>query len=117
MMEKNNVRISFYLRESAIRMHRKMLDSIGNPTFIEFLISDDGKNLAVRSSKEKSLRTFRARINGNRKTDKVEFYSQYLCNFLAQTNNWDQNGSYRIYGNAFFKQGLAIFDLSNSEII
>ena len=48
----NSICISFYLREAAIRLHRKMLDSINSPSFVEFLISDDRKTLQIGQDSE-----------------------------------------------------------------
>jgi len=69
----SKVCISFYLREAAIRIHRKALSSINNPSFVEFLVNSDQKTFAVRSCEKKSLCSFRVRENVNSKTDKVEF--------------------------------------------
>jgi hypothetical protein len=113
----NNICISFYLREAAIRIHRKALNSISNPSFVEFLVNSDQKTFAVRSCEKKSLRSFRVRVNINSKTDKVEFYSLPLCRMLAQINNWDIDGSYRVFGRAFPDQDIAVFEFSSSEII
>lgn len=109
--------ISFYLREAAIRLHRKALNSINNPSFVEFLLSGDQKTFAVRSCEKKSLRSFRVRVNINSKTDKVEFYSLPLCNVLARLNNWDENGSYRVLGQAYPGQDVMIFDFTDAEAI
>jgi hypothetical protein len=113
----NNICISFYLYKAAIRIHRRMLSSINNPPFIEFLISDDRKTFAVRSCAKKSLQSFRVRLSIDSKIDKVEFYSLPLCRLLTQLNNWDENSSYRVYGKAFPNQCVAVFDFSSSEII
>ncbi|MCL1857724.1 MAG: hypothetical protein FWF92_00625 [Oscillospiraceae bacterium] len=113
----NNICISFYLRESAIRIHRKVLNKINNPPFVEFLVSKNPRAFAVRSCGKKDLRSFRVRVNINSKTDKVEFYSLPLCRALARLNDWDENGSYRVYGQAFPSQDVAIFDFLSSKII
>ena len=109
--------ISFYLREAAIRIHRKSLDGINNPFFVEFMINSEQKTFAVRSCKEKSLRSLRVRMNINSKTDKVEFYSLSLCKLISQLNDWDDKSSYRVYGKEYPEQELAIFNFSTSEII
>jgi len=113
----HKVCISFYLREAAIRIHRRTLNHINNPLFVEFLFSDDKKAFAVRSCRDKSLRSFRVRVNINSQTDKVEFYSLPLCNLLARLNNWDINSSYRVFGKAFPEQDVAVFNFSSSEVI
>lgn len=113
----NKICISFYLREAAIRLHRKSLISISSPLFVEFLVNRELKTFAVRSCEEKSLHSFRIRENINSKTDKVEFYSLPLCGALAQLNNWDEFGSYRVWGKAYPDQNIMIFDFSDAEII
>jgi hypothetical protein len=112
-----NVCVSFYLREAAIRIHRRTLNGINNPPFVEFLVSGDRKTFAVRACEQKSLRSFRVRVNTNSKTDKVEFYSLPLCGLLARLNHWDENDSYRVFGKTFPKQGVAVFDFLSSERI
>ena len=113
----NHVCISFYLREAAIRIHRKTLDNINNPLFVRFLVSEDRKTFAVKSCAKKDLRSFRIRMNINSKTDKVEIYSSTLCASLAKINGWDENNSYRVYGKAFPNQGIAVFDFSETKAI
>ena len=113
----HNICISFYLRNAAIRIHRKVLNKIHNPLFVEFLINSNQKTFAVRSCEKKGLRSFRVRVNIDSKTDKVEFYSLHFCKALARLNDWDENGSYRVYGRAYPSQDIAVFDFSSSEII
>lgn len=113
----NNICISFYLREAAIRIHRRTLNSINNPSFVEFLINNEQKTFAVRACGKKSLTAFHVRENIDSKTDKVEFYSLPLCLILARLNNWDENGSYRVFGKAYPEQGVVALDFSNSEAI
>ena len=116
MME-NNVCISFYLREAAIRIHRKTLEKINNPSFVRFLVSGDKKSFAIQSCTKKDLRSFRVRLNNNSQTDKVEIYSSPLCTSLASINSWDENHSYRVNGKAFPNQGVVVFDFSRVKVI
>ena len=113
----NIVCISFYLRCSTVHLHQSTLKGINNPPFVKFLINKDRKTFAVQPCAEKDFYSTRVRVDQSGKADTAEIYSYGLCCALAQTNGWDKNNSYRVYGKIFPNQNIAVFDFSRSKII
>lgn len=106
--------ISFYLRSATIHVHRSTIRSLGNPPFIRFLISEDGRTLLVQAYTKKDFQSFRIPQPINDEIGRVQIHSKRLCELLQLRLGWDGKCSYRIPGKPYPGQGVAAFDLTKA---
>ena len=109
--------LSFYLRTGTIRIHRSTIRAIGNPSFVRFLISNDGTTLLVQSYPRKDFRSFRVPVTFADENGRVQIYSKGLCDAFINRFRWKEELSYCVPGKSFPAQGVAAFDLSRAEVI
>ncbi len=117
MIENTETRpaISIDLRKYRIRIHRKTLHSIGDPDYVLLLVNPEERTLAILGSSRSDPRAHR--INKDLLTDKKSFelYSRSLVENLRDVcSDWQENQSYRMYGEIILNEGIARFQMSDA---
>lgn len=113
----SNTNLSFYLSVYRIHVFVDTLRGIGSPSFICFLVGNDGTYLAMAPYGKKDFHSHRIskKIYEGRKG--LEISSLPLCSLLAKRHNWDMRLSYRVPGTILKENHVALFDLSKAQII
>ena len=107
--------ISFNLRKSLIRIHKDTLYSIGNPYYVLLLVNPKERTLAVLPTDSSDPRAHhiskRAIINGK----SFEIYStSFVQNLLELYPNWENNNTYRIFGEKVPNQDIVRFKMADA---
>ena len=113
----SNTNLSFYLSVYRIHVFVDTLRSIGSPSFICFLVGNDGTNLAMAPYGKKDFHSHRISKKTYEGGKGLEISSLPLCSLLAERHNWDMSLSYRVPGTILKENNVALFDLSKAQII
>lgn len=103
------------LKKKRIRIHKQTLYLLGNPDYISLLVNPDERVIAVcRGSRSDHLShhiNWKAIVNKK----SYELYSTNLLHSLRDISiDWQDNQSYRIYGEIIPNQGIAQFRMNDS---
>ncbi len=109
--------ISFYLRANRIHIFVEALRSIGSPSRICFMISEDGEKLLITAYRKKDLRSHKVPGSVYMGRSSFEVSSWRLCSLLTSTQGWIKDHSYRIPGTVYTKQRVVVFQLSRAKDI
>lgn len=108
----------FDLKKNRIRIHKKTLHMLGNPSFVQFLVNPETKTIAIRASEHEDNYTEKIKWKRIRGKQCCEFYSKFLIMRLRYyCYDWDQKRTYRITGEIIPEENLATFCLSDSVLI
>lgn len=109
--------ISFYLSGGRLHVFPEALRGIGNPTFVRFLLSNDGLSMIMEPYNRKVFASFRVPKGLYEKTDKwtrMEFKCAPFCRMMAHHLSWDMGQSYRVKGKIYPAQRIVKFDLQSA---
>ena len=113
----SNTNLSFYLSVYRIHVFVDTLRSIGSPSFICFLVGNDGTYLAMAPYGKKDFHSHRISKKTYEGGKGLEISSLPLCSLLAERHNWDMSLSYRVPGTILKENNVSLFDLSKAQII
>lgn len=120
-MEEKKLRttqISIDLKKHRIRIHKESLHLIGNPMYIQFLVSVNKSVLAIRGVDNDSGGSAAIRVNlPNLRSDfSYEIYSTSLVDKLAKAFGCFEPGcTYRLTGQAFSEERTVVFLVSTLQ--
>lgn len=116
--ELRTTQISIDLRKYRIRVHKESLHLIGDPMYIQFLVSVDKAMLAIRGIDTNSSGSAVIRMNlVNLRPDfSYEIYSASLVDKLAKAFGCFEPGCiYRLKGKALPKERAVVFLVSTLQ--
>lgn len=101
------------LKKNRIRVHKVTLHLIGDPDFIQLLVNPMTGILAIKGTIPEDhlgLKIHKEMLIKNC----YEIHSKELLQTLQKVrSDWENNRSYRIYGECDAKSGIAQFDMKN----
>ncbi len=104
-------------RKNRIRFYKSLLQDLGSPKYIHFMVNPETKTLAIQSipKEERGCIVINSHLW---KENSYEIYSQFLTQQLFQTLGWtDTTVSYRFKGRVLPSANAAIFPSADAEII
>lgn len=102
-------------RKNRITVSKKVLQAIGGPKFILFLVSPEERTLAIMSSDETERRAHRIRLTQHRR---FELYSKRLLKTLLKLcGDWRENYSYSLDGEIVNSAGVIKFHIDNAVLV
>lgn len=106
------------LKKCRIRIHKNTLHSIGDPDHILLLVNPVERTLAVLSSDNSDTRAHKINKVSSSNQKCIELYSQSLVkNLLNLCSYWQENHSYRLYGEIISNEGVAQFHMDKSVLL
>lgn len=103
------------LKKNRISITRKTLNFIGDPEYILLLVNPKEGTLALLHSNSLDKRAHRIPRIQPEKNRTFDLYSKALLkNLLAICGNWQDNCSYRIFGEFVQGEGVAKFHIDDS---
>ena len=99
-------------RLNRIRVHKKTLKVMGNPSYIQFLINPQNQSLVICNGMEKDPLT--QKINWKKVTNGrcCEFYSKHLVETIKEAFFPEsENLAYRFYGEVIEAESIIFFSL------
>ena len=106
--------ISFYLASYRIHVFRETVQAIGHPGYVRFLINREAGSMILQACGRKTPTSHKVVTDC---TGGMEICSFPLCSVLAKEMNWNDAYSYRVPGQTFPDQHIAVFDLTAAEPI
>lgn len=120
-MEDNELlttQISIDLKKYRIRVHKESLHLIGDPAYIQFLVSVDKSMLAIRGvdSDSSGLAAIRVNLPNLRPDFSYEIYSTSLVDKLAKAFGcFEPNCTYRLTGKVLVEERAVVFSVSTLQ--
>jgi len=107
--------ISFNLRKSLIRIHKDTLYSLGNPYYVLLLVNPNERTIAVLPTDSSDIRAHHISKGSILNGKSFEIYSTPLVqNLLELCPNWEQNETYRIFGEKVQNQDIVRFKMADA---
>lgn len=114
--QQNNVLLTIDPRKSRIRLHKTTLHALGDPKFIQFLISQKQRNFAIRAVDKEFTDAQPLKVNTKNLSpdDSYEVFSTMLVNKLCDVLGIvNMKSSYRLSGCIIPEQNMALFSFSS----
>lgn len=106
------------LKKYRIRIHKNTLHSIGDPDNILLLVNPEERTLAILRSDHSDPRAHHISWASLVKKKSFELYSRSLVKSLRDVcSEWQDNQSYRIYGEIISNEGVAQFHMVESVLV
>ena len=103
------------LKKSRIRIHKNTLHSIGDPDHVLILVNPEERTLAFLSSDKSDPRAHKISKGSSSNQKCIELYSRSLIKNLRNLYSyWQDNQSYRLYGEIISNEGVAQFHMDES---
>lgn len=109
--------ISFYLKANRIHIFVDALRGLDSPSRICFMVEESGKTLLIAPYEKRDFKSIGVPPEVYSGTSCMEVCSMKLCRIIAGLHDWDMNRSYRIPGKIYADQKVAIFSLTEAEVI
>lgn len=110
--------ISVDLKKHRIRIHKHTLHSIGNPDYVLLLVNPEERTLAVLCTDHSDPRAHKIIKLSSSNQKCIELYSRSLVKNLHHLcNNWQDNQSYRLYGEIIQNEGVAQFHMDEFVLV
>lgn len=112
--------ISFYLSGGRLHIQSDALRKIGCPSFVRFLMNEDGCSMIMEPYNRKvfaSMRVPKGVYDKAIKRSQMEIKCAPFCRLMAQHLNWDSAYSYRIKGKVYPAQRVVKYDLHTAYAI
>jgi hypothetical protein len=107
--------ISVDLKKNRIRIHQNTLHAIGNPDYVLLLVNPEERTLAILRSSRCDPKAHHICATAMAKRKHFELYSRCLVKNLRDIcSNWQNNQSYRMYGEIVPIEGAAQFHMDES---
>ncbi len=106
------------LKKFRIRIHKNTLRSIGDPDHVLLLVNPEERTLAVLSSNNSDPRAHKIIQVSSSNQKPIELYSRSLVKNLRDLcSYWQDNQSYRLYGEIIPNKGVAQFHMDESVLL
>ena len=112
--------IAIDLKKMRIRIHKKVLHTMGAPKYIQLLVNPKTKSVAIRavSQDEPHGDAERIRPLDMMSENSIELYSKVFVQMLTElVEDINTECTYRLHGNFVKDQNMAVFSLETLEII
>lgn len=106
------------LKKNRIRIHKLTLHLLGDPDYIQILVNPEEGIIAIRRSYPNDHLAHHVKFHKLSEGTCYELYSTNLIQTLKQVNNsWENNHSYRLYGDVNKREGIAWFSMENIILV
>ena len=112
--------ISFYLSGGRLHIQSDALRKIGCPSFVRFLMNEDGCSMVMAPYNRKvfaSMRVPKGVYDKSLKRNQMEIKCAPFCRLMAQHLGWEADCSYRIQGKVYASQRIVKYDLHTAYAI
>lgn len=110
--------MSVDLKKYRIRIHKNTLHSIGDPDHVLLLVNPEERTIALLSSNNSDPRAHKLIQISSSNQKSIELYSRSLVKNLRNLcSYWQDNQSYRLYGEIITNEGVAQFYMDQSVLL
>ena len=111
--EKNLHKISFNYKHGKVRVYKKVIQGLGNPKFIQFLIKPEDKLLFIVGLDHREHDSFPVVNSENSRNGGMVLNGQRFIRKISEIAGWTLEGTYVVAGSYIPKINLFEFNLEN----
>lgn len=111
--EKSQHKISFNYKHGKVRVYKKVIQALGNPKFIQFLIKPEDKLLYIVGLDQREQDSFPVVLSENSRHSGMVLNGQRFIRKMSEIGGWTLEGSYVIGGRYMDGMNMIVFDLTN----
>ena len=112
--EKNLYKISFNYKYGKVRVYKSVIQGLGNPQFVQFLIKPEDKLLFIVGLDHREHDSFPVAHYTDTRHDGLVLNGQRFVKKMSEIAGWPLDGSYVVGGTYISGMNLFEFDLSNA---
>ena len=111
----SNLALSIDFKHDRIRIHKSTLRAMGRPDYVQLLINPEERMLAVMRADRSDLSAHRLHWPRLASGQCFELHSKpFLKALFGLRGDWQDNRTYRIYGECLPDKGVAIFRVEDA---
>ena len=101
-----------------IRIHRSTLDALGNPEYVEILVSPKHAKIGIRAHDKQTITSQKVNSESLLHQRSIQLYSTDLARELLEINpKWENDQIYRMEGVLIDSENMVLFNGMDSELI
>ena len=112
--EPNQNKISFNYKHGKVRVYKKVLQSLHNPQFIQFLIKPEEKLLFIVGLEHREHDSFPVAQYAYSGNQGLVLNGQRFIKKMSEIAGWTLDSSYVVYGTYIAEMNMFEFNLTNA---
>ena len=112
--EKNPHKISFNYKHGKLRVFKKVIQGLGNPKFIQFLIKPEDKLFFIVGLEHREHDSFPVVISQNKRNGGMVLNGQRFIRKISEISGWSLEGTYVVEGTYVEEMNMFKFNLTNA---
>lgn len=106
--------ISLNYRAGTVRVHKKAVDVLGVPKFVQFLINQEARILYMRGINSRDNNCLEVPSAEFRKRNQYTLHGRYFIKKISELANWSLDCPYIIQGEFFPEHNIIVFKLDEA---
>ena len=112
--EKNPHKISFNYKHGKVRIFKRVIQGLGNPKFIQFLIKPEDKLFFIVGLEHREHDSFPVVIFQNKRNGGMVLNGQRFIRKISEISGWLLEGTYVVEGTYVEEMNMFKFNLTNA---
>ena len=112
--EKNPHKISFNYKHGKVRIFKRVIQSLGNPKFIQFLIKPEDQLFFIVGLEHREHDSFPVVISQNKRNGGMVLNGQRFIRKISEISGWSLEGTYVVDGTYVEEMNMFKFNLANA---
>ena len=112
--EKNPHKISFNYKHGKVRIFKRVIQGLGNPKFIQFLIKPEDKLFFIVGLEHREHDSFPVAISQNKRNGGMVLNGQRFIRKISEISGWSLEGTYVVEGTYVEEMNMFKFNLTNA---
>ena len=112
--EKNLHKISFNYKHGKVRVYKKVIQTLGNPKFIQFLIKPEDKLLFIVGLEHREHDSFPVIQYADSRNRGLVLNGQRFIKKMSEIAGWSLDGTYAVGGTYIEGMNVFEFNLTNA---
>ena len=113
LKEKNPYKISFNYKYGKVCVYKKVIQGLGEPPFIQFLIKPEDKLLFIVGLDHREHDSFSVKQYSDSRNRGIVLNGQRFIKKMSEIAGWSLNGSYVVGGTYIEEMNMFEFNLTN----
>ena len=112
--EKTPYKISFSYKHGKVRVYKKVIQGLGNPKFIQFLIKPEDPLFFIVGLEHREHDSFPVVISQNKRNGGMVLNGQRFVRKISEISGWSLDGTYVVDGTYVEEMNLFKFKLTDA---
>lgn len=111
--DSKQLKISFNYKHGKVRVYRRLIETLGSPKYIQFLIKPEDKLLFIVGLEKREQDSFPVVLSKDSRHGGMVLNGQRFVRKMSEIGGWSLEGSYVIGGKVVEGMNMIEFDLTN----